>query len=117
MSQEEVKQRIAKSAPLARKVLKLLTEKCDELPFGGSEAMATAITPVTKEVLALCLADNINWVDGSFVMRLLLQPISKIMEQIDTSQQINWSKANDKKWGKNTLDVTFKEVDDVLKEA
>lgn len=108
--------RIARCVPVAKKVLDILHAHLPELELGDSQTSAKSISPVAASVLALFLEENIHWCDKDFILQLALQPAVSLNEVLGTSFGISWDKAVGKAFGgKDSLDLTFKDVDEMLK--
>lgn len=115
ISDEENKARLEECTPLVRDFFRYLADHIEEIPFGDVKEVGKAVVPMSNHLMGMCLEKNIKYWDVQFVLQLALQPFSRMLEQIGIAQENAMKKADEKKWGKPTLDLTCKEVDDVLR--
>lgn len=107
--------RLARCIPVAKKILALIDSHLGDIKLGEEADVRESMAPIAQEILALFLAENIRWADKDFILALTLQPSVTVNEIVTTSLGISWDKAISKKFGKDSLDLTFQEVDDCLK--
>ncbi len=110
----ESKARIERCVPVVREVIGILNEHLAEMPLGENAEVKKAIIPVTERVLALFLERNINWMDRHVIMQLAMQPLSFLGEAIVNATEISWDRALTELWKKESLDLKFQDVHDVL---
>ena len=112
---KEHKKSLEKLIPIAEYVLKLMTEyKC---PMGD----ITGTQPEEYKVIALkiqqkFLDENVKWVDRQFVFQLAQQTFDFVRDTTLNHLDKSFNFASNKLWGgKDMLDLTMKDIDDVLK--
>jgi len=71
-----------------------------------------------KEILEYCLNENLPIKDVQFLLNMdvMITPIRQIISYLSSSVVKTIDYANEKKWGKKQEDVTFKELDEFIKE-
>jgi hypothetical protein len=58
----------------------------------------------------------VRWADRAYVLQLVLQPFAHLNEKISASLDMSWDKALGILFKKDYLDLTFVELDEVLKQ-
>lgn len=106
------KERIKRCKPVAQKVLDILAKH--QVAMGENEEVRKSLTPVAEEVIAMLLAEDINWVDRHVIFQLATQPISSLTEAVENAFSISWDRALANKWGKDALDLKISDVHNAL---
>ena len=107
--------RLVRCVPVAKKVFTILHSHMGDVTMGENDDVQKSIGPVAKEILQMFLDEDVRWADKGFVMNLMLQVIGSLNDTLKQSFDISWDKAVGKKFGKDALDLTFREVDEILK--
>ncbi len=112
---KEYQARLERCIPVARKLLDIVHGHMPEIVLGEANAVKKSLTPVAEEILALFLKENIHWGDREFILQIAMQPVVGLVDVLQSAYSISWDKVMRKALGKDALDLTFSDVDDVLK--
>jgi len=108
--------RIARCAPVSKKVIAIVAKNLDSIVLGESVDCDRSILETAREILELFVAENVRWADRAYVLQLVLQPFAHLNEKISASLDMSWDKALGILFKKDYLDLTFVELDEVLKQ-
>ncbi len=115
-AQEDMyKARLARCVPVAKKIIGIVTKNLESIAVGDGAECSKSLNDTASEVLSMYVDENINWGDKGFIMQLVLQPFGHLNEKLETSLSISWDKAIGNVFGKDAMDLTFAEVNDILK--
>ena len=107
------KKQLLRCIPFAHKLLKVILEADldmgDEKDMDGKKYQEVALT-IIKDMME----SEIPYVDREFVFQLCLQPVSKVKDLVVNSLSKSYEMAQDKKWGKDMLDLTLRDIHEVL---
>jgi hypothetical protein len=109
--------RLRRCVPIAKKVTEILQSHMGEITMGGDpKDVNDSVESSALEVIQLFLDENLPWNDKSFVMQLAQQPLAHVADMMETSFQYTWDRAVATRFGgKDSLDITFRDVDEALK--
>lgn len=119
---KEFRQRLNKITPIAIEALRIMTD--GELLIGEnmdksgnlSDEFRKFYQDRSTKVLTLLRDSNIKYSDVDLVISFMVQPIDVLKEMIKNSLNTSAELAQNKLWGKEYLDVTLQDMDNVLKE-
>lgn len=111
---ELYQERIARCTPVAKKAIAIVAKNLETIVLGESAECTASIVETAREILELFVAENVRWSDRPYVLSLVLQPFAHINEKISASLDMSWDKALGILFGKDYLDLTFGELNDVL---
>lgn len=117
---EEYKERTARCAPVAQKILEMMAE--EKLPIGEladkkgqmKEEVKSKYEDFAAKVLVLMLESKIKYSERNFVFQLMMQPFEQVKEKIINSIDRSFSRANEEKWGKDEMDISMADIHDIL---
>lgn len=109
-------ERLARCVPVAQEILKLIG---DATPYMGEIASVIErdnhFLELGKEVLEIMLAHDIKYSERQFVFQLVLQPIESIKTIANASVETNFEAAMTKLFGKDIMEVSMSDLNNLLK--
>jgi hypothetical protein len=113
---EQFMDRVKNNAPLAKKIFQILAANSDNLILGESNEVkdASVYDEMAVEVTSLMLAENIRFWDKDFVFTLAFQAFDELKRRVVNSADRYYDNAVDKLWGKDTLDLQFQDINNVI---
>ena len=113
--EKEYKKQLERCIPFAKLVLKTVLEA--DLDMGDNKDLDEKKYQDTGlKVIAALMESNVAFTDRQFIFQLALQPISKIQELVVESLTKSFNIASEKKWGKDMMDITINDINNVLKQ-
>lgn len=115
--EEAHKLRLERCVPVAREIIKLFASKADTVAMGEVEQNHVDFQDLAVEIMKLMLEKDVRWVDREFVFQLALQPMTFSQNIATTSLNNSWNTALTGLFGKKSSELTFKELDILLKKG
>ena len=108
-------QQVSRCVPVAKKILALIAAA--DLPIGEikKEEVDSLYDAVVNAALTEMLAGDIHIGDLDYLLNAIRQPIDLFNNRLTHALKITLDNAGRKKWSKEILDVTFKELDEFLR--
>lgn len=114
-------ERLGRSVPVARRIMKLVLEKIDVLPMGdddGKDPQKNKIYhDLCVDILNIYLEEKVRVVDKDLIPQLMLQPFSTIQKIIADSLNHSWDTVLTGLWGKPYGELNLDDVDRELKKG
>ena len=112
--EDETKKTITELEPTVHEVIRMISEA--KLPIGEIHAHDNAkLDAVAREVLAVCLRNNIRYTDRNLLFKLILQPFDMTFQIVLKSLSESFNHAVDKSFGKSIEELRLVDLDEVLK--
>ncbi len=113
------KERMDRCLPLAQKILEIIAEskpKMGDKKPELQEEWDLCYNEIGEKILNLMVENNLCYYsDKEFVMRLVIQPFEMIEHVLMNTWTEQSGRILEKKFGKDFYDITFEDVDKVLK--
>jgi hypothetical protein len=121
---KEYQERLARCRPVAQKILEMIA--AENLPIGDimergqgeitilKDGVAEKYENLAIKILTMMLDENLKYSERNFVFQLVRQPYEQVGEKVIRSVDRSFTRANEAKWGKDELDITMKDVHEVL---
>lgn len=107
-------QRLDRCLPVAQEILSILAASQPKMGE-YEESWDACYNDIAEKVLKLMLEKDIHFSDKEFVFQLLMQPFEATRDFVIKALAISMDKAFEKKFGKDYSDVTFSDMDTILK--
>lgn len=111
------KERDDRCIPVAKEVLKMIAAADGFAGNTKQELIQQSYDQLAKDILQYYLDNNILVSEANFIGQLILQIINASMSIVSTSINTNLTNVQKMAFGKDINEVTFKELDDILKEV
>jgi hypothetical protein len=119
---DEFRERLASCVPVANKIFEMMVE--EKLPIGEindkhgkmKSDIIDSYDNFAAKVLTFMLSSGVKYSDRKFIFQLMKQPFELAEERILRAIGISKDKADEKKWGKDELDITMGDIHSVLLE-
>lgn len=117
---DEFQERLASCMPIAKKIFEMMVS--ENLPIGEindkkgkmKEEIVNSYDDFAAKVLVYMLENNVKYSDRKFIFQLMKQPFELVEERVLRAVGISKERADEKKWGKDELDITMKDIHKVL---
>lgn len=113
------KDRDNKCEPIAEQILQIIASHKPPASITNNERdhqkMLDAYTPIYAEITQLFLRKQVTLSEIEYTMSIVLSFFELTKQLIDRSNRKNLELAQNKLWGKEVLDLTLNDVDDILK--
>lgn len=108
---------IARCAPIARDVCKLVAEHAERYPFGDKAQASDQSHELAQAIIALMVERDVRWNDRDFIIQLALQPIDGAKVIITDAFSKSWNSILTGIVGKKVSELSFTEIDALLKKG
>jgi len=114
--EKEYNARLERCRPIAQKIIEIIAES--NLPTGDlfdkkqqmKEDESKAYEETTLKILRLVLDSGVLYADRNFIFQLIFQPVEQIKLKVLQSIDRSFERADENKWGKDTLDITMDDI-------
>lgn len=115
----EYQDRLTRCRPMAQKILEMVG--AEQLPVGDimekgavKPEIAEKYEDLAAKILVLMLESQLKYSERNFLFQLVLQAIEQTRDKVINSVDRSFERANEKKWGKDELDITMGDIHQVL---
>lgn len=109
------KERQKKCSPIAKEILKIISDKCGDLGETDNKKLLESFKPATEDTIELFLKNDIKLEDTGYIMTLLHQAVECVDNILTNSMARQKMKIDSELWGKEIRDITYKDIDEKLK--
>lgn len=112
---DKSKARMDQCIPIAKEILKLLSEM--ETPMGdfSEEERQKYYVPIAEKVLDQLTSAGVKYMDVTFVNQLLVQVLENVFAIVSASTDTSLKICHKIKWGKDMMEVSLEDMDEVMK--
>ena len=112
---KEYQARLDKCIPIAIQALRAIANSDVVLGEGEVVAAADVYNVIASQILELMLTNDLLYVEREFIFQLLQQAVTMTKERVLTSLERSYDLARTQVWGKDFNDITFSDIDKILK--